>query len=513
MAAPFAAFRAALFICATSATVFRCLIFRRLQQSMRLLSRRALRTDQKYFWGVFLILLSVYLSFALYHHVSTQYQDTNIDFRESTGYLTGDQPHYLIEVRSIVEHGTLDLTKAYQELNWPPDTWEALPGSRPGALPWHSIGLPILLVLPYLAAGVFGTMAFMCVATAAVGAQVFGLSNSIVRKPRYALVCALIFGVLFLLPFSYQIYPDMVASLIAIVVVRKIFVQSEWSENGLALTGGLIGFSILLNPKNIVLFAVPLFYVVFMSINGRRGRGLTAFAIPFLSFLLLYCYYTWSYFGSIFLSPYTSSYHFDFDFTSNGVLGLLIDREHGVLAYFPALYLGFLGLVVSARRLSWRAIPVGLMFMMFYALVAFYMGIGSNWKQGATTAGREILPLIILWSAPFSTSFVLFWKKCWFRICAVSLVGVTAVFSVAMTWYPLLGLLGGLYRTANSILGWDVGGFWPVFGTIFCPSQSSIYCPVSFRVYDYLFLAAFVGYTLLLTIVAGRANRHAVTIA
>jgi hypothetical protein len=456
---------------------------------------------------VFLVLLSVYLLFAVYHHVSTQYQDTNIDFRINfgspnpaiRGFLGGDEPHYLIEVRSIVEHGTLDLTKAYQELNWPRNYWQVLAGSRPGALPWHSIGLPILLMMPYLVAGVFGTMAFMCVVTAAVGAHVFGLSNSIVRDPRYALVCALIFGVLFLLPFSSQIYPDMAASLIAIVVVRKIFVQFQWSEKGLALTGGLIGFSILLNPKNIVLFAVPFFYVVFLLIIRKRGRALIAFAIPFLAFLLLYCYYTWYYFGSIFLSPYTLSYRFDFNFTSNGVLGLLVDREHGVLAYFPALYLGFFGLTVSARRFGWRVILVGLMCVMFYGLNAFFLDL----KQAATTAGREILPLIVLWSAPFSTAFVLFCKKWWFRICACSLVAVTAVFSVAMTWDRLLGMLGMLYTVANSVLGEDVGGFWPVFGTVFCNWH---FCPVPFRPYDYLFVAAFVGYTLLVTVLAGRVS-------
>jgi hypothetical protein len=457
---------------------------------------------------VFLVLLSVYLSFALCHHASTQYQDTNIDFRVNSlssdsairNFLGGDEPHYLIEVRSIVEHGTLDLRQTYLELNWPEDTWQALGGSRPGALPWHSIGLPILLVVPYVVAGVFGTMAFMCVVTAAVGAHVFGLSNSILRNARYALVCALIFGALFLLPFSAQIYPDMVASLVAIVVVRKIFVQSQWREKGLALTGGLIGFSILLNPKNIVLFAVPLFYVVFMLMARRRGRALVAFVIPFLSFLLLYCSYTWYYFGSIFISPYTSSYRSPvFDFTSNGVLGLLVDREHGVFAYFPALYLVFFGLAVSMKRCGKRVLGVGLMCVMFYGLDAFFY----NWKGGATTAGREILPIIVLCSVPFSTGFVCFWKRWWFRIYACTLVVVTALFSVAMTWYRFLGMLGILYRNAYSQLGEDVGSFWPAFGTVFCSWQPPNNCPVSFRAYDYLFVAVFVGYTLLVTVLAG----------
>jgi len=487
---------------------------------MHLLPKRPLYTDQKYFWGVFLALFLVYLSFAIYHHVSTQYQDTNIDFREIRIYqeeysifLGGDEPHYLIMVRSIVEHGTLDLRQTYLELNWPEDTWQAFRvflGSEPGVPPSyispHSFGLPVLFVIPYLVAGVFGTMAFMCVVTAAVGAHVFGLSNSILRNARYALVCALIFGVLFLLPFCSQIYPDMVASLVAIVVVRKIFVESQWSQKGLALTGGLIGFSILLNPKNIVLFAVPLFYVVFMLMIRRRGRALVAFVIPFLSFVLLYCSYTWFYFGSIFISPYTSWYHFDFDFTSNGVLGLLVDREHGVFAYFPALYLAFFGLVASMRSLGRRVVGVGLTCVMFYGLVAFYATIGSNWKQGATTVGREILPIIVLCSVPFSAAFVCFWKRWWFRICACTLVAVTALLSVAMTWYRLLGVLGFLYREAYSQLGEDVGSFWPTFGTIFCSWQRPNYCPAPFRAYDYLFVAVFVGCTLLVTVLAGRRS-------
>jgi hypothetical protein len=333
---------------------------------------------------------------------------------------------------------------------------------------------------------------------------VFALSSSIVRNARYAMVSALIFGILFLLPFSSQIYPDMAASLVAIVVVRKIFVEARWEEKGLGLTGALVGFSILLNPKNIVLFAVPLFYVAFMLITRKRGRALVGFLTPFLSFLLLYCFYTWYYFGSIFVSPYTSAYgHPVFDLTSNGVLGLLVDREHGLLAYFPAFYLVFLGLVASAKKLGRRVLWVGLMCTIFYGLNALFWG----WKEGATTAGREILPIVVLCSVPFSTAFVCFWRRWWFTISASTLVLVTALFSVAMTWYRYLGMYGGLYNKARSVLGVDVGSFWPNFGTFSCPPPR---CHIPFRPYDYLFVAIFVGYTLLVTVLAGKSSSHLV---
>jgi hypothetical protein len=452
--------------------------------------------------------------------VSTHYQDTSIDYRTASSlssdpalirnYLSGDEPHYLIEVKSIVDHRTLDLRQTYQELNWPHNgSWQVIQWcSNCIALPWHDIGLPLLLLVPYVLAGTFGVLVFMCGVTAIVGAEVFRLSYSIHGHARYALISTIIFGIVFLLPFSSQIYPDMLAALITIVAVRKIFVEPQLRTKGLALTGALIGFSILLNPKFIVLFIVPLVYVAFMLLIRRKGRTVAAFVVPFLFFLLVYCYYTWHYFGSIFFTPYTAAYSLaHFSVSSSGVFGLLIDREHGVFAYFPALYLMFFGLVASMKKLGRKVVWVIIMCAMFYGLV----GLFPYWKQGTATAGREILPIIVLFSAPFTATFLLFWKRLWFKICASSLVAVSMLISVVMTWDRFLGRLGLLYRVGSSILMMDIGSFWPLFGTSFCGSLSSLFseqtfCRVRFRPYDYLFLMIFVVYTLLITVLASRVR-------
>jgi len=453
-----------------------------------------LSTDGKNFWKVFLVLFVIYVSFALCHHVSTQFQDTNIDFRQWTGYLTGDEPSYLIYTRSIVKHGTINVSQTYLELNWPPAYWHGIT-VRTGVFPFHGIGLPLLLIVPYLVAGVFGCMLFMCGMTSLVGAYIFRVCNLVTRRPRYALATALVFGVTVLLPFSSQIYPDMIASLVTLFVLADVFF--EYPQKHLALAGILIGFSTFLNVKFLVLFAAPILYILYISILHRKLRELATFSFPILLFLSLYCYYTWYYFGTVFFTNYTATYKPSLDFTSNGILGLLIDRQHGVLPYFPALYLVFFGVTNSARIIGRNSLNMALMSLSYYTMTGFF----SFWKGGVTTAGREILPILLVCSIPFCTTLIQFGHRMWFKFLSSILLLVNVILSIIITWWKSLGMRGGLYAILSSRLGIDVGLFWPNFVDALNPNDYS-----AFRPYDYLFIWSFIACTALITLLSHRRS-------
>lgn len=259
-------------------------------------------------------------------------------------YLTGDEPHYIIITRSIVEHFTLDLTATYSELNWPKDQWHVVigPGLGAGAYPFHGIGLPLLLVAPYLVAGVFGVLVFMCGISALIGAYIFRLSSIVTKSRKCSFVTAFVFGTGPFLAFSSQVYPDVVASLFALFIVEHGVIE----QKNLPFVGALIGFSLFLHPKFILLLMIPAMYTSYVLVSGRNLRALESFLAPILILILIYCGYSTFYFGSLI----NRSYPIDFNIISNGLIGFLLDRQHGLFPYFPVLELGFLGLVHFARN-------------------------------------------------------------------------------------------------------------------------------------------------------------------
>jgi hypothetical protein len=146
--------------------------------------------------------------------------------------VTGDEPHYLVIASGIVKHGTLEQTAPYKDefetrkihkyelapkrAQPSPENTHAVAGPH-GLFNVHNIGLPLLLALPFMFCGVVGAKLSMIFLGALVVVIAWKFSSYFSENNvhKFWVVIAAAICLPFL-PASNQIYPDIVAGLIAI---------------------------------------------------------------------------------------------------------------------------------------------------------------------------------------------------------------------------------------------------------------------------------------------------------
>jgi hypothetical protein len=131
---------------------------------------------------------------------------------------TGDEPHYLVIVKSLVFDHDLDLRNNYDQgpdiphvVVRPDGTWS----------PAHDIGLPLVMYLPFYLGGEFGVYVMLAIIAALIGCNIFLLAFELTH--RFSLsVLAWLFTA-FLPPgflYAFQIYPEMLGALLLIWCLR-----------------------------------------------------------------------------------------------------------------------------------------------------------------------------------------------------------------------------------------------------------------------------------------------------
>ena len=91
---------------------------------------------------------------------------------------SGDEPHYLIISQAIEKYGSLDVQRVYDNRDYAvffPRLIEphTSPGPSGVPLPLHSIGGPVLWLIPFLLWGRAGAMAFLLVVSLLIVANVY----------------------------------------------------------------------------------------------------------------------------------------------------------------------------------------------------------------------------------------------------------------------------------------------------------------------------------------------------
>ena len=111
----------------------------------------------------------------------------------------GDEPHYLVISQALHLYGSLDVQQVYDHRDYwsyyplPLDP-HVSPGPDGRPLPLHSIGGPLLWLLPFALWGRAGVVAFMTLVSLAIVANVYWLVRELsVRRP-VAVGVAVAFG-------------------------------------------------------------------------------------------------------------------------------------------------------------------------------------------------------------------------------------------------------------------------------------------------------------------------------
>jgi hypothetical protein len=319
-------------------------------------------------------------------------------------YYEGDCPYYISTTLSISHDFDIDLRDQLRGGLQVHGRQIAL-GEGGEWYPKHSLLMPVLALPFYALFGMPGFALFGVLVVGALAVVVFRLTRTFAPPLPAAAGALLMIGGTFLRRYDYNLTPDVLSALVAASALLAFL-------RGRDATGGsLLGIAVFAKPTN--LFLLPFAWTYACLCRGRRGLGRSiAGSLGPVGLLLLLNLV-------LFGSPFTSSYdrnvlsrdgeltmvshrgQFD-ESPLRGLLGEILDRDHGLIPTSPVLFLALPGFVLMYRRHRREAVLTLL-------LGEFYLLLFATYRYWNTTAyGNRFLILLLILAAP-PTALALEW--------------------------------------------------------------------------------------------------------
>jgi hypothetical protein len=344
---------------------------------------------------------------------------------------SGDEPHYLLILQSLLADGDIDVYNDYRGERYRafypgPLENHAYPGKNGPEHEYsrHLPGISFLAIPSYLAgelAGkalapgprdaavrarilIFASRLTICLLAAALGAAFFLLALRITGRTGPSLLAWAVFSFTSpLVYFSQLVYPEVPAALVALLIFLFVILEKEPRPKALWLAGAGIAVLPWFGIKYIAISAV-LFAFCLLSrprAGGRiRSRFLSLSLIPAVS-AGAYLFFFWSLYGT--LSP-TAAYgnafpanHIAFATRSGPGLrevlrfafGYLFDQRFGIIPHSAAYILLFAGAVILWKRSRRTAVPLLVLFGVYWVQTS----VAGVWG-GYCPPGRLMLPVV-----------------------------------------------------------------------------------------------------------------------
>jgi hypothetical protein len=349
----------------------------------------------------------------------------------------GDEPHYLMVADSLLRDGDVSLEDDYAQGRYrafhprPLQPHYRVRGKGGEIYSLHAVGLS-LLILPAWALGGY----------AAVSLFMAALATLVAREAR-ALVedwtgdSSVADGVGWLVALSPPlihyaglVFTEVPAALILAWTVRRAGTLGRASLAALVGWGAALGFLPWLNVRYAVFAAVVFSYGLYAwarsgAANGRpTARRIVALLAPLVVSAAVLGLYHWTLYG--FFDPrlvYGRRPEFAAATLAEGLPGLLLDQEFGLLVYAPFLALAAPGLIRLARVRPGPAV-VAAALTLSVLLVA---GSWHMWRGGFNPPARFLVPVVPVLAA--AVAFTL--RR-----------GVGAAAALAIGWSLWTGLSG-----------------------------------------------------------------------
>jgi hypothetical protein len=317
----------------------------------------------------------------------------------------GDEPHYLVMSIALSKYHTFDLTRVYANQDYrafyPMDLDAHVYASPDGTMiPLHNFGAPLLWALPYGLWGRAGVAAVMVVVSVLIVVNVYHLLRELgIVRAYAALVTAL-----FTIGSPVYMYASMqfvepLGALMVIFAVRVVL-RPEPSAARVALASAALGYLPWVHGRFIV-FTVLLGGMLVARVGRARWTAYLPALVPMLALLTALELFNSIRYGSFSPAPGNANYG-DGLFQiapQTGLSGLLFDRQYGLLAHVPLLFLAGPGLLLALRRgpLSRHVILIATIAPYLLAVSTF-----RYWWAGWSPPGRllaVVAPLLAYYVA------------------------------------------------------------------------------------------------------------------
>lgn len=316
---------------------------------------------------------------------------------------TGDEPHYLVISQTLLIYHSLDVDLDYAHGDYHSfyggplvpahhvslNTW-----GEP--LPLHSIGAPILWLLPFALAGRLGTLLFMALISVFTIANIYLLLLALGIRRKYAFFTCV--GIILASPiwvFSHQNFVEPIAAMLCVYVIRVLFQERLRVPD---LLGASFALSLLpLLHSRFALFEVILFCFLLLRVHQThrfsRIKLYLAALLPVCGMFLIFETYTFWVWGS--LNPMinqVNSREVPFDVAPwRGLIGLFLDQESGLLTNFPIFLFLFGGIILSCKQKYSRFNLLMLFFAVPYLITTASF---HNWDGAICPPARLITVLL-----------------------------------------------------------------------------------------------------------------------
>lgn len=344
----------------------------------------------------------------------------NRGYQHKLSYLSGDEPHYIMMAQAFNRDGNFNLKPSYEN-DWSSSYYPG-PSLFPAVAPiinlksnkWysiHTIGLPVLISLPYKFFGVIGVRVWIIVLQL-LSFPIFYFLFKKYLGPKRALV-----GLLLMVSCSLLwqniggIYPSMLLITISGIILLLFNNESALWQLLLML---LFFLAELIQTKGFVLLAPIIIANSLLLIRKYKIMGWIKKYWASISFIIIgnlwYLYFLYQQYHVI--SP-TQLYGKNGQlFTANPVINsiaILTDRNKGLIIYFPLLIIagpfiwrGIIDLYVYFKRIYTKKVAidqtgalligtlVGLLVLLFTQLTF------EDWSGSVAPNGRYMLAFIML---------------------------------------------------------------------------------------------------------------------
>lgn len=390
--------------------------------------------------------------------------------------ITGDEPFYVMTAISIVRDRDLDETNNYANRDFEefypeeplPAGWRGWPAfprelpphpaisEREGLHTKHGLGLSFLIAIPYAIAGRIGPMLIVMLAAVLLSGQMFLLARESGAPERIAAISSIALAVTMpIAPYALLIFPEIPAALLIIYAARRLSATSNLAWQWLG-TGAAIGFLPWLHQRFAVVSAIFAAILLYRLVQSRKRSGAIALIPVALGGFSIIGYNVWLY-GQF---TQNTADHAGFSGptgTLNGLAGLLLDAQWGLLVMAPLTVICLAAIPVWARANRRMATIVALAVVPYLLIVGAYQVWWGEWGPAA----RYLVPVVPLLAAPLATwlkhGSVAQWavaSGAWLFGMVLTVIG----FANPQRWYHHPDGINKLYADIGDRLGFDFAG-------------------------------------------------------
>jgi len=361
---------------------------------------------------------------------------------------SGDEPHFLVISQTLLKYHSLNVMLDYQHgdyhLFYPvPIAPHVARNANGQLLPLHSIGAPILWLIPYYFLGRLGAVFFISCVSVLTILNIYKFLLIMRVSQKYSFIVSLAYAVASpLYIYSHLTFIEPIGAFICIYVLRKIF-QDDIKVSDLLFSSVLLGILPWIHIRfaffEMVLF-FALLYKIYTQNRYKNMKYYLYYILPITILFIIFEIYNYKVWGT--LNPTINEVN-DIHGGSkpfvvapfNGILGVFFDQEYGLFVNFPLFILLLPGIVLVTRRkfLSYNllmlilSIPYILLFTSFKA-----------WSGGWGPPARFILVML-----PLSSFYQAYTMQQINTILSSVILGIAVLYGIIYNILSAMPILRG----------------------------------------------------------------------